>query len=132
MHIGFTGTQTGMTEHQKERVKESLEYWYKPNNSHFHHGDCVGADEQAATIADDLGYTIHCHPPKNPKKRAYFKHNDVMNPEKEYLERDRDIADGCDLLIATPKTHTEQKRGGTWYTIRYAMDKGHNVHTIYP
>jgi hypothetical protein len=56
MKVGFSGTQEGMTPEQEARVASVL--WNilfdtpKPRNAQFHHGNCVGADEEAAAIAN--------------------------------------------------------------------------------
>ena len=46
--------------------------------------------------------------------------SDQTLPPKDYLDRNHDIVDQTDLLIATPKENTEVLRSGTWATIRYA------------
>ncbi len=53
-HVGFTGTQDGMTEAQSERVSRlmtSLSGW-------FHHGDCIGADKQSNDLARQRGLMV--------------------------------------------------------------------------
>jgi len=135
-HIGFTGTQNGMTNHQQYHVHRilrehiPLEYNEKKNH-YFHHGDCVGSDEEAAKIARDLGYTIVCHPPIDPKKRAYFP-SDEYREEKPYLERNHDIVDESAIMLATPNEATEQLRSGTWATVRYARKSGCKLEVIQP
>ena len=49
----------------------------------------------------------------------YSDGNEIL-PEKEYIERNHDVVDTCDLLIAMPNTELEVVRSGTWATIRYA------------
>ena len=39
------------------------------------------------------------------------------------FERNRYMVDGCDLLLA----YLYEKRGGTWYTVKYALQKGKQV-----
>ena len=52
-----------------------------------------------------------------------------IRPAKPPLDRNHDIVERCDLLIATPHTVEEQLRSGTWATIRYAR-KVHRPHYI--
>ena len=116
MTIGFTGTQQGMTEAQIVSVTDTL---LRLDKLEFHHGDCVGTDVQAAKIAKEQGYIIVGHPPTNEYKRAFF-FNDMTRTAKPFIERNHDIVDAVEVLIATPKTAREQHRSGTWATIRYA------------
>lgn len=117
-----------MTDEQKEAVTRRLK-----GVSEFHHGDCVGADAEAHDIAYDVHQpVIVVHPPLNEKGRA-FKQGDVILPQREYQDRNHDIVDATDYLIATPDSYTEKFRGsGTWATIRYAVKKGKTVYVIYP
>jgi hypothetical protein len=55
----------------------------------------------------------------------------ILRP-KAYLERDMDIVDGSSCLIATPKTVMEERRSGTWATIRYARRSGKPVTLLHP
>jgi len=130
MKIGFTGTQKGMSENQiSQFIKEmSNHYSYE-----FHHGDCIGSDRDAHNIASSLMNVekIVIHPPDNSSKRAYCK-GDEIKPEKPYLERNKDIVDEIDLLIACPKSNKEELRSGTWATIRYAKEQGKKIIIIYP
>ena len=129
MKVGFTGTRQGMTREQKRRLVIQL---LRFNPSEFHHGLCVGADAQADLIASQaLGLKTVGHPPDNPVFRAW-NDCDEIRAEKPYLERDRDIVDETDCLIAAPKTDTEEPRSGTWYTIRYATNQGKRVFLIKP
>jgi len=90
MIYGFTGTQAGMTQEQKESFKNicelaaSLEIFCQ-----FHHGDCIGADADAHDIAEKY-MDIVIHPPLNNSKRAFKNSNKILEP-KEYLTRNKDI-----------------------------------------
>ena len=130
VRIGFTGTSRGMTVDQKgsftkfiENIADQLE---------FHHGDCVGADEEAHDIIKQLGYPDPIiHPPIKEDKRAFCTSETIM-PAKEYLKRNRDIVDACDVLIATPHEHIEKVRSGTWSTVRYARKRRKKTIIITP
>lgn len=128
MIIGFTGTQRGITRLQQSALESVLTQAL--NVKEFHHGDCVGADATASRIANDFNIRVIIHPPVDPKKRA-FCIGYTMKP-KPYLNRNHDIVNACDLLIATPGEKQEQLRSGTWSTIRYATKKGKPTLIIYP
>lgn len=129
--IGFTGTKTGMTYYQKMSLK-TMTFW-KYGIDIVHHGDCVGSDEQFHDFAYRKGFEIWIHPPLNPKYRAYCTIGDthILEP-KEYLKRDKDIVELCDILIATPRLMGEERRSGTWHTIRYARELSRPIYIIWP
>ena len=129
LKVGFTGTQTGMTSEQEKTVGKLLKE-IKP--SEFRHGDCIGSDFQAHTIAKKLGIRIVVHPPLNSVKRAGAPEPDEIMPKKEYLERNRDIVDASDILIATPESKEGAHRSGTWATVRYAMREKKPVILVFP
>lgn len=130
MILGFTGTQRGMTKEQQGAFEN---YVLSCGLHEFHHGDCIGADEQAHKIVRACwhGVRIVGHPPKEDRKRAFCQFDETWMP-KPYLERNRDIAGVCDTLIATPGESTEQLRSGTWATVRYARQADKTVVIIQP
>jgi len=141
--LGFTGTQKGMTSHQGMAL-ESLVRTLGPIDK-FRHGTCVGSDEQAHYRVRYLVKIICAHPPINRSKAMIIPSStfridgdpegrsaDIITyPPKEYLDRNRDIVDQVNCLIATPDG-PERQRSGTWYTIRYARKKGKEVYIIMP
>jgi hypothetical protein len=132
MILGFTGTENGMTHVQYHVVKDkviSIDYLV----SEYHHGDCIGSDSNFHDIVCSLGLTLklHVHPPLNQSLRAFCKCGKVY-PLKEYLERDHDIVNASDILIATPGEYEEITRSGTWTTVRYARKKGIEILIVYP
>lgn len=118
-HIGFSGTQLGLTDKQKTALKMLLDQYLLNGYLKFHHGDCIGADADAAEIAKRSGYLLVCHPPKVNAKRAFISSHEMREP-KEYLDRNQDIALECDTLILGPKENEEIMRSGTWATYRRA------------
>ncbi len=135
-HVGFTGTKAGMQDSQKFQLVEYLRYLKSQGFTHFHHGDCVGADAQAAGIAKQLGFILVCHPghPKdktNTMYRAFTAFNDEVRDIKPFIARDHDMVDDTEQMVATPAGE-EQVRSGTWTTIRYAKKKGRDVRIIMP
>lgn len=130
MKIGFTGTQRGMTEAQKECVRVLLAAYGL--ESEFHHGDCIGADAEAHQLAWIRDIKVVIHPPKNPNKRAFCQGAWIEREPKNYLSRNHDIVDAASVLIATPGEAEEQLRSGTWATIRYARKRGKRVMLVRP
>lgn len=125
MKVGFTGTQRGMTAEQLRTVEKLLEA-LKPKE--MHHGDCIGADSQFHSVQVKALRVIH--PPDVPKKRAFC--SGELRAEKPYLERNRDIVNETDCMIATPSGRTEMVRSGTWATIRYARKVSKPLTIVYP
>lgn len=144
MKIGFTGTRNGMTGKQMAMALRVFSDCYnKSGVQEFHHGDCIGADEEmhfAVDLYDGAirnGLKIAIHPghshlgPKDVTHRAFCK-GDIAYDSKSYFERNRDIVNATDLLIATPRTKLFSTRGGTVYTINYAKDQGKPYIIIFP
>lgn len=71
------------------------------------------------------------HPPKDESKRA-FSIADEVRGAKPYLQRNKDIVDETDVLIATPKGNEEELRSGVWATIRYARKQKKKIVIIFP
>ena len=129
MIVGFTGTQKGMTEEQR-KVLDSL--LMTEEATEVHHGDCVGADAELHDVAINRGLNVVIHPPIREAKRAFCKDALLVTQQKSYLDRNKDIVDAAEVLIATPKEYTPQIRSGTWMTIRYAIQQQKRVIIIYP
>jgi len=91
----------------------------------LHHGDCVGADVEADSIARELELDVVVHPPSDSRLRAFCaRPGDVVWQPAPYLERNRDIVDSTDRLVAAPRSDEEELRSGTWATVRYARKVG--------
>lgn len=137
LHVGFTGTKLGMQPNQRLELAEHLSYLKKLGFTHFHHGDCIGADAQAAKIAKQFGFIVVAHPghprdKSNTMYRAFTDFNDEVREVKPFIKRDHDIVDETERMIATPAGCTEEIRSGTWTTVRYARKQGKKIHIIYP
>lgn len=141
--IGFTGTSRGMNALQKINLRFFLGDLFRPALNgepriEFHHGDCIGADDEAATIAKGIGFWVVAHPgfPKGKRDdtvfRAFNPHSDVVLDPKEFIARDHDIVDVSDYMVAAPHTDRELIRSGTWATVRYARKKNKPVTLVFP
>lgn len=131
--IGFTGTREGLTDAQWHALYDAI--GWGADAVTFHHGDCVGADGAFDVMARGRGDRI-VHPPEDDRLRygatGGGRHELELREPKPYLDRNRDIVDESDLLIACPKETTEQVKGGTWYTVRYARSVGKPITIIWP
>lgn len=138
MKIGFTGTRYGMSAEQKAAlvmflIQESA--MAHTERHQFHHGDCIGADYEAAGIAYRNGYRVICHPPVDASHRAYVTINSEYRKPKTHFARNRDIVNETELLIACPQYAdpiTPETRGGTAYTVNYARKQGKRIIVIRP
>lgn len=131
LHIGVTGTRSGMTEFQKQEFTSIMQSILTGDHVIFHHGDCVGVDAQAATIACDLGCIVECHPPIKTEVRA-FHNSELTNEPRGYFARNRDIVDSSDFLIVVPWQMAWSNNGGTWYTHDYAKKTGVELQVLWP
>lgn len=135
VHIGFTGTQNGMTSPQ---IMAAVHLVERLGATDLHHGSCVGADEELhrGVMFGGLDHLrIHSHPSTLWAKRAecYLREGlDIPYGAKPPLERNRDIVDACEALIAAPKESAETLRSGTWATIRYCRKVGKPVLIVWP
>lgn len=136
MIVGITGTRNGMTDAQRKEVRQVLhDLAYHASEDgivpHFHHGDCVGVDVEAAAIAEEFGYVVIGHPPAKNDLRGFYKSH-IIKPSKGYFERNRDIVDSVDVMLVVPKETSPQSRGGTWYTHDYAVKQNKPISIFYP
>ena len=131
MKIGFTGTQTGITPSQFDLLVEILEKLHEVTEAH--HGDCVGADREFSVVIDCIFGTglIHCHPPTDSKKRAFVRADVIYDPEP-FLDRNKNIVNATEILIACPKGMNEEIRSGTWATVRYARKQKGVIVILWP
>jgi hypothetical protein len=132
--IGFTGTREGMTDVQEHEFRAWVQA--SPRIAEFHHGCCIGADEQAVNvIREELGGSVVVHghpgdwPPLTSKEAVATSH--PMHPCRPNLERNRLIVEACEVLIACPKG-PEELRSGTWATVRAARYRRKHIVIILP
>lgn len=130
--IGVTGTRSGMNEYQRKALhKLLLGIAALFEDKEFHHGDCVGVDIEAATIAKDLGFKIICHPPIKQELVGNFPSDEYREP-LSYFARNRKIVDETSFLFVVPIQTEWTNHGGTWYTHDYAFKLGKAFSIVYP
>ena len=128
MIVGFTGTRDGMSREQGARVAQVV---HEQRPTEVHHGCCVGADEELHNIARWF-WPVIGHPGPPGPLRASLVGFTRVHPAKGYGDRNQDIVDACDVLVAAPKEAKEQPSGGTWQTVRRARRAGKRVIVIWP
>jgi hypothetical protein len=83
-------------------------------------------------LARALWFKVFVHPPDDDTRRAYCGvHPARLAAPKPYLMRNKDIVDQTSILVAAPKG-PEEKRSGTWATVRYARKLGRPIYICYP
>ena len=100
----------------------------------FRHGACVGADEEMAARSSARGLWTVAHPPINERllsSRA-LEVSDELEDADEYLARNRAIVDAVDVLVALPRRFVEERRSGTWATVRYSRQVLTPVVIVWP
>ena len=113
MRLGFTGTRKGLTEPQRAAL-ESLVRSLK-DVAEAHHGDAVGADAEFSLLlrACHPRAVIFAHPCDILSQRTWRSAWDRTHPPKPPLDRNHDIVDASDLLVACPAGTEEERRSGT-------------------
>jgi hypothetical protein len=130
-HVGFTGTQDGLTRDQRRTLRRQIR-WNTLTETMFHHGDCIGADAEFHKILRKDNRTVIIHPPEDPKKRAFCRGFYEIRKPLPYKVRNWNIVAGTDYLIACPKGFEEEIRSGTWMTVRIARRMQHRILFIWP
>lgn len=128
LKLGMSGSREGISATALEILKIFLNTY---TFMEVHHGDCVGADaifHQEATLRN---IPIIIHPPVIDKLRAYCQSEKIREP-KPYLDRNHDIVNETDILIAFPNTYQEVYNSGTWATIRYARNMKKRIIIVFP
>lgn len=133
--LGFTGTRQGMTAQQMVAVDE----WFKANGEKFTgflHGCAIGADAWMAQYVDkahqficSFGYPSNT---KGQRSTRAVEASDSVYAPAPPLERNRDIVNFCDTLLACPAKMEEEQKSGTWYTIRYARKHKKPIVIVWP
>lgn len=136
--IGVTASREGLTSSQLKLIAMFMAGYrtsYGRDKIEFHQGCCVGGDEQLTIMALPLSFYIIAHP---PIKIIHYSElardlSDEVLEEKDYLDRNEDIVDASDVILAGPKRlEKEDPRSGTWHTIRYAKAKNKVVIVVGP
>jgi hypothetical protein len=145
MRVGFTGTRERITPAQRDSFER---HFISFGATHFHHGACVGADAAVAVWVatarmpqpESSGIwplavwcKLHAHPSNTPgmTDRVAFELADFRESPMPPLDRNRDIVNATETLIACPKGE-EEIRSGTWYTVRYARRLKRKVVVCWP
>lgn len=131
MKIGFLGTLREFTQVQRDLFIDTIIKFGVVEE--FHHGDCVGSDENAHNIirliAPDCEICVH--PPVREMHRAYCE-GDVDFVQMDYIARNQEIVDFSDVVVACIHEFIKgQARSGAndpWRAIEYA--KSQKIHTI--
>lgn len=122
MIIAFTGSLDGMSARQVLALAHFLSNAFREISA-FHHGDAIGADQQAHKIAVNCRIPVIIHPCDVEHKRAYCTEGDpIILGVKPPIVRNHDMVKTSDLIIAGPTTLQARLRSGTWSTIRYARE----------
>jgi len=127
IRIGFTGNRYGLNEEQRNQIINLLD---KYDNMIILHGDCIGSDTDFHNLCinyrnlkSSKKIIIHIYPPDKSTLRGFNK-GDLIMDMKPYLDRNMDIINNSDLLVACPfDKNKEELRSGTWSTIRQARKK---------
>jgi hypothetical protein len=127
--IGLTATRDGLAPLQAQSLFRFFKH-LKPGE--LHEGVCIGGDEQAWVMAKSLGWRTVGHPGKVPARlQGRVLDRDEVRLGRPPLDRNRDIVDETEELVALPKG-PEELRSGTWSTVRYARKLGRQITIIWP
>jgi hypothetical protein len=128
MRVGITASRYGITMRQEAGFVAICSV-----ATELHHGNCVGGDVQLVRVL--MRHNKACrligHPGNSPEWQAQIESDEEFAP-KPNLDRNADIVEWCDVLVAAPQSLTEKLRSGTWATIRMARKAGKPVIILDP
>lgn len=134
MILGVTATQRGLTRAQRDAALSYLQQL--PLLTEFHHGGCVGGDEDLHFLVRGAfpGVPIFIHRGDTPEKWAHFPGDTHVTELRALpnLERNKVIVKTVGKLWAFPGERQEVLRSGTWATIRTAKRAGRSAIIFYP
>jgi len=130
MKLGVTGTLHGTTKIQYDNMR----LFFLINGKYItelHHGSSIGVDIEAHNLTtpvksiDRVIYPSTVGSTRVDIPTIDLRTEDVTHPEKDSLERNKDIVDNSEWLLAFPRDMNEVEKSGTWSTVRYArkLDK---------
>jgi hypothetical protein len=132
IHLGFSGTRSGLTTLQRTRLLEVL---YKSLATHAHHGGAQGADEDFhAMVRWALPHTyVVVHPCQGVNHTYYLDDPKVtVLPGRPPLKRNREMVAAVERMIICPAQDREILRSGTWATYRYAKAARRTRYILFP
>jgi hypothetical protein len=109
MKLGMTGSRKGISDSALKTLQEFLD---TNKIEEGHHGDCRGADTTFHKEITKNKIKSIIHPPSNPTMRSFCKGDESRKP-LPYLDRNHEIVDESDELIAFPATKQEVIRSGS-------------------
>lgn len=129
MTIGFTGTRNGLTLAQLHALTIILD---EAEDRCCRHGGAIGADSQFNELARRSYKYVIIHPSDVLHQRGDKLFCDECHEPKPPIDRNRDIVDASNYLIACPATMQEEQRSGTWMTVSYTIKLGKPVVIVWP
>jgi hypothetical protein len=133
--FGFSGSREEPTREQKKwLLSEVIFTVQKDGYERGHHGCCIGSDAFFhACLKSVMGMglkKIVLHPPSDRSREMEITQWDLDKclwyPRKPYLTRNKDIANGSYILLATPSCPEKSRGSGTWHTI-HAAEEAHRL-----
>jgi len=135
--LAFTGTRRGLTDAQRSALRVVLAGY---PGATLHNGCAEGADEECLELVYS-GILGRCSVVLHPAHLLRFiwaqswqvgfnGHADLRGVAGP-LERNRRMVDAASVVIACPHG-PEERRSGTWSTVRYARKRGRDVVIVWP
>jgi hypothetical protein len=117
--LGISGTRDGFNEAQFDVFKKLVRF-FRPDE--FHHGDCIGVDEQAHNYLTGNKIAIYIHPPLIDRYRAFCDPGKfgIIEPPRTYRARNVGIVRISNIMCAFPGPNSR----GTYHAIGYAKKIG--------
>lgn len=127
----MTGTQRGITFAQHQAVRRFLARYQRIEE--FHSGACIGADYAVNNIVARRvpGVELHLWPCTIRSKQAIGPCH-VRHAEREPMDRNQEMVNRCQILLAFPGEREEVLRSGTWATIRRARKAFKTIVYFFP